>query len=161
MQHCASLEEYFYSQVKDTDLNGDVKAYLVMILAKWAREQPADTRPLATAYMEALQSQSWHLREVADRALFWVGVAPHSMGPLITRKYVENIGTSAYAHFAKNVSAHVFWALSEEFSEAAHVVREVSRTSEDLETLVSRAVAGDEADDEYLEQQGVIVLRPR
>ena len=161
METCASLEEYFYNRIQGCSLDGDIQAYLVMILAKWARSQPDDAEPLAIAYMQALQTQGWPLREVADRALWWAGFAPHTMGPLVTRRYVEGIGMAAYAHFAKHASARVFWALSESFSEAVEVVRDISRAHEDLSAMVSRAVAGNGADDDFLERQGVFVLRRR
>jgi len=157
-----TLETYFYDRVEPSALDGDVKAYLVMRLAHWAKHEPSDDQPLALEYMSALHSHHWRLRAVGDRALYWAGVAPHSMGPMVTRRYVEDVGTSAYAKLGESLNSGLFWMLSEKFKEATEVLYEASRNqAESVEELVERALRnGDDRDEEQLRQQGVFLLRP-
>lgn len=159
-----TLETYFYDRVEPSSLGGDVKAYLVMRLAYWATREPASDTALGIAYMEAMHSHHWQLREVGDRALYWAGVVPHSMGPMVTRRYVEDVGSSAYARFAEAIDSELFWALSEVFREATDVLYEASRCQDtSVEELVQRALKNaDERDEDELRRQGVVLFkRPR
>jgi hypothetical protein len=158
-----SLETYFYDRVEPSSLDGDVKAYLVMRLAHWATNEPAGDTALAMEYMEAMSSHHWRLRAVGDRALYWAGVVPHSMGPMVSRRYVEDVGTSAYAQLADRVESTLFLALSKTFREATDVLYEVSRYQKDsIEDLVERALKnGDERDEEELRRHGVVLLKAR
>lgn len=159
----ATLESYFYEKIQPASLDGDVKAYLVMCLASWATREPSGDETLGIEYMRAVQERSWTLRAVGDRALYWAGVVPHSMGPLVTRRYVEDIGSSAFARLADDIESEMFWSLSESFRDATDLLYEASRLQgESVEVLIERAkTTADERDEELLREQGVILLRPR
>lgn len=161
METVPTLEMYFYDRVEPSSLHGDVKAYLVMRLAHWAKNEPANDTALGIAYMEAIHAHRWQLREIGDRALYWAGVVPHSMGPMVTRRYVEDVGSSAYARFAEAIDSALFWTLSEAFREATDVLYEACRGhDEPIEELVQRALRNaDERDEEELRQQGVVLLK--
>lgn len=163
METVATLESYFYEKVQPAPLDGDVKAYLVMCLATWATREPLREETLGIEYMRALHQKGWNLRAVGDRALYWAGVVPHSMGPLVTRRYVEDIGSSAYARLADDIESEMFWTLSRSFRDATDLLYEASRLQEEnIERLVERAITtADERDEALLREQGVILLRPR
>lgn len=163
MDTVPTLETYFYDQVEPSHLDGDVKAYLVMRLAHWATHEPTNDTTLGLEYMEALQSHHWHLRAVGDRALYWAGVTPHTMGPLVSRNYVENVGISAFAKLAEAINSALFSMLSEDFRSATDVLYEVSRHQEDsVENLLQRTLKdGDDRDEEALRRRGVLLLKRR
>lgn len=160
MDTCATLEEYFYQKISESSLDGDLQAYLVLSLAKWAKAVPNESEPLAIAYMQAIHRRGWSLREVADRALYWAGVVPHSLGPLVSRRYVEEVGKSAYGFFAEQTKARVFWLLSENFQEVSEAAYAACRPSESEQDVVERYQrTRDERDAAYLRSRGVLVLR--
>lgn len=163
MQIVPTLETYFYDRVEPSSLDGDVKAYLVMRLAYWTTHEPDNDEPLGTQFMQALHDHHWHLRTVGDRALYWAGVVPHSMGPMVSRRYVEDVGSTAYAKFAEASKSELFWTLAEAFREVTDVIYEASRgRDEAVEELLERTLkTEDQRDEDELRRRGVILFKRR
>lgn len=111
-----TLESYFFSEIEQVaerrghGLSQDVEAYLVGLLARYARRPQAagrKSRPLALEYMRARgetgAARANALRGVGDRALYISGVAPRSLhrAPVGVR-YVRGIGEAAYREVASD-----------------------------------------------------------
>lgn len=162
MEVFETLESYFYDQVEPSGLSGDIKAYLVMCLSKWATKEPTE-EALGLDYLQALQHHHWNLRSVGDKALYWAGVIPHHLKKKsVSKKYVEHIGSAAFATLAESVQSSLFWDLSETFKEATEVLYEASANPyEDIEKVVQRAWEhGDERDKKALSRKGIYLLKP-
>jgi hypothetical protein len=152
-----ALESYFYEQVDPSSLDGDVKAYLVMSMARWATQAPDIDEPLGLRYMSACKEGGWALREVGDAALYLSGFAPGHTHVKIS--WVCDLGRSSYGYFAEQTRARVFSLLSQSFEEARSVVYEATRQAEDTLTILKRyRKKGDERDARLLEERGVHVL---
>lgn len=177
-QH-TTLESFFFAEIeqvqvrKRTKLPADVEAYVVSLLARYAkRNQVAGrtSRPLALDYLEARgkargSERSKALRRVGDRALYISGVVPRSMSrsPVGVR-YVKGIGEAAYRSVSsRNDGAlAVLNRLAGMFDRVAEVIGDVAAPGksdgEDLLALYERwRSEGDQGDLRRLVDAGVLI----
>lgn len=135
----ATLESFFFEEIEQVQertgrsLPTDVEAYVVYLLAAYAR-RPAEagrtSRPLAIDYLQA-RSQSGTarahaLRGVGDRALYISGVVPKSLHrTAINVKYVHGIGESAYAEVGGDGALAVLGTLAQMFGDVAEMIGDV------------------------------------
>jgi hypothetical protein len=131
-----TLRSFFFEQVgcaqerHGRELSTDVEAYVVNLLADYARRTDAagrQTKPLATQYLRARQTGAQALREVGDRALYISGVVPQSLerSP-VNVEYVQSIGRSAYADVSTLSHALTLFAeLADEFAKVTDLLGDV------------------------------------
>ncbi len=174
----ATLQSFFYAELGQAQrrsgrtLPEDVAAYLVDLLARFARRTAVAGRtsaPLATEYLGAKSKRGREraraLRGVGDRALYIAGVVPRSMDRTpVSVRYVRAIGEAAY-HEVSTPSGplRVFAVLADAFADAARVMGEVvegaaGEVPEDLLTVYERWRAhGHDRDLERLIRAGVLI----
>ncbi len=133
-----TLESFFFEEIEQAQertgkaLPAEVEAYVVNLLARYARRSHVAgraSRPLALEYMRAKSesgsARAIALRGVGDRALYITGVVPHSLARTpINVRYVRGIGEAAYREVAdagSNALA-VLGMLAEMFEEVADVI---------------------------------------
>ncbi|MCH9683025.1 MAG: hypothetical protein K0V04_16435 [Deltaproteobacteria bacterium] len=112
--HHHTLESFFFEEIEQAQqgcrhtLSAEVEAYVVGLLARFARRTQVagrSSRPLALQYLKARSetgsARAKALRGVGDRALYISGVAPRSLhrSPVNVR-YVQGIGEAAYREVA-------------------------------------------------------------
>lgn len=136
-----TLESFFFEEIEQAQeragkaLPADVEAYVVNLLARYARRTHAAgraSRPLALEYMRAKSesgsARALALRGVGDRALYISGVVPRSLARTpVNVRYVRGIGEAAYREVAdagRNALA-VLGMLAEMFEEVADVIGDV------------------------------------
>lgn len=154
-----TLESYFYDKVQTSTLDGDVKAYLVMTLARWATTEPDLDKPLALEFMEAHQAGGWRYRDVGDKALYLSSMRSHHLRRVVSLRYYEDVGISSYAQFAEHTQSRSFWELAQNFTEASGVIYDVFHEV-DTAALVERALQNEDARDvERLSGMGIYLLK--
>ena len=133
-----SLEAFFFERMeeaqerREADLPDDVEAYLVHLLAGFARRpgQAGRTAPaLALQYLAARDRGALALREVGDRAMFVAGVVPGSLErSAVDLRYVTGLGSSAYREVnTRAPNLDVFGRLAESFTDLAKLLTEAVR----------------------------------
>lgn len=140
-----TLESFFFEEIESaqersgTTLSPEIEAYVVHLLARYARRPHAagrKSRPLALEYLRARgetgTSRASALRGVGDRALYIAGVAPRSLDRTpVDVRYVRGIGEAAYREVAGRTSAAtggalvVLGELAERFETVAEVIGDV------------------------------------
>jgi len=155
-----TLEGYFYDQLQDTNLDGDVRAYLVMTLTRWAVSEPDTTTALGLDYLEAHHQGSWKFRDVGDKALYLSSVRHQDPRRVVSLQYVEDVGVSSYSHFAEQTKSRSFWELAQSFHEASCAIMDLLG-SLDPQTMVKQAQKGSQACEETLARMGVLLFEPR
>ncbi len=143
--HHGTLESFFFEEIERAQercgqsLSGDVEAYVVGLLARFARRTQVAGRksePLALDYLRARgqagAARAQALRGVGDRALYISGVAPRSVHRnAVDVRYVRGIGEAAYrevlgqAHGAWGGALAVLGELAEGFEGVSEVIAEV------------------------------------
>ncbi|NVB40648.1 hypothetical protein G6O69_22610 [Pseudenhygromyxa sp. WMMC2535] len=167
-----TLESFFYEQVEDacqekgSSLEQDVEAYLVHLLAHYARRPQVQGRTspaLATQYLAARERGATALREVGDRALYIAGVVPRSLerSP-VNVDYVAGIGEAAYREiYAQRSRLEIFARLAEGFREILAVLGRMlgpAKPGDDLLALYERwRRSADPADAKRLIHAGVLL----
>lgn len=148
-----TLESFFFSEIEraqarhDHSLPTDVEAYVVGLLARYAKRTHVagrTSRPLAMDYLEARGKQGSRrakaLRHVGDRALYISGVVPRSMARSpVGVGYVRGIGTAAYRAVSNDHSGalEVLARIAARFDEVAAVIGEVARPQEERDDLLT------------------------
>ena len=131
-----TLESFFFDEIEQAqersgrELSTDVEAYVVALLAKYARRPEAAgrrSRALALEYLRARGetgiARAQALRGVGDRALYIRGVAPRSLDRTpVNVRYVSGIGEAAYRAVAGGGALAVLGELAERFEEVAEVI---------------------------------------
>jgi hypothetical protein len=140
-----TLESFFFDEIENaqersgTSLSPEVEAYVVHLLARYARRPHAAGRksgPLALEYLRARgetgTSRASALKGVGDRALYIAGVAPRSLDRTpVNVRYVCGIGEAAYREVAARTSPltsgalMVLSELAERFDAVAEVIGDV------------------------------------
>lgn len=134
-----SLEAFFFEEIEQVQaqqlqpLPLEVEAYVVHLLARYARRTHAAgraSRPLALEYMRAKsesgKAKAHALRNVGDRALYIASVVPRSLERTpVNVRYVKTIGESAYREVAGAGPLAVLGLLAEMFDAVAEVIGEV------------------------------------
>lgn len=134
-----TLESFFFEEIEHaqersgTELSPEVEAYVVHLLARYARRPHAAgrrSRPLALEYLRARTengvSRASALRGVGDRALYIAGVAPRSLERTpINVRYIRGIGEAAYREVAGGGALAVLAELAERFGTVAEVIGDV------------------------------------
>jgi hypothetical protein len=172
-----TLEAFFFEEIEHaqersgTALPDDVEAYVVGLLARFARHTQAAGRrspPLAIDYLSAKSesgsARAHALRGVGDRALYITGVVPRSLDRTpVDVKYVRGIGEAAYREVASAGALAVLGLLAEMFGDVAEVIGEVAplggkEREQDLLGLYERwRRHGDPRDAKRLIEAGVII----
>lgn len=172
-----TLEAFFFEEIEHaqerngTSLPDDVEAYVVGLLARFARRTQAAGRrspPLAIDYLSARSetgsARAHALRGVGDRALYITGVVPRSLDRTpVNVKYVKGIGEAAYREVAGIGALAVLGLLAEMFDDVAEVIGEVvelggKEREQDLLGLYERwRRHGDPRDAKRLIEAGVII----
>ncbi len=173
----SNLASYFYEELgaaqerTGRDLPTVVEAYVVYLLADYARRTEAagrTARPLALDYLDARSragsARAHALRSVGDRALYISGVVPRSLhrSPVNVR-YVTGIGQAAYREIAGEGPLAVLGTLADMFAEVAEVIGEVvelgaANDGHDLLALYERwRTHGDARDARLLVRAGVLI----
>lgn len=178
LQH-PTLESYFFDEIEQvqertgTTLPREVEAYVVGLLARYAKRTHAagrTARPLALEYLRARgengSARYTALRRVGDRALYISGVVPKSLDRTpVNVRYVKGIGEAAYREVSDRRSsgaAAVLGALAERFDDVAGVIGNVvdvgGSGEEDLLAVYERwRKTGRAADLERLIAAGVLI----
>lgn len=134
-----TLESFFFDEIENaqersgTSLSPEVEAYVVHLLARYARRPHAAGRksgPLALEYLRARgetgTSRASALKGVGDRALYIAGVAPRSLDRTpVNVRYVCGIGEAAYREVAGDGALRVLSELAERFDAVAEVIGDV------------------------------------
>ena len=134
-----TLESFFFDEIENaqersgTSLSPEVEAYVVHLLARYARRPHAAgrrSRPLALEYLRARGetgvSRASALRGVGDRALYIAGVAPRSLDRTpVNVRYVRGIGEAAYREVAGGGALVVLDELAERFGAVAEVIGDI------------------------------------
>ena len=134
-----TLESFFFEEIEQAQersgrtLSPEVEAYVVHLLARYARRPHAagrTSRPLALEYLRARTesgvSRASALRGVGDRALYIAGVAPRSLDRTpVNVRYVAGIGEAAYREVAGAGALAVLGELAERFGVVAEVIGDV------------------------------------
>lgn len=154
-----TLESYFYDQVNESPLDGDVKAYLVMTLTHWATSEPDTTNALGMEYMEAHHLGPWRFRSVGDKALYLSSVRSRDRRRVVSLSYYENLGVSSYSKFAEATQSRSFWELAQCFREASGLIHELFNPGDLTELCVRAQEKGDEHAARRLAKSGVYLLR--
>ncbi|MBX7078109.1 MAG: hypothetical protein K1X88_02910 [Nannocystaceae bacterium] len=174
--HHHTLESFFFEEIEHVQgrtgkaLPTEVEAYVVHLLAAYARKTAAagrTSKPLALEYLAA-KSQSGSaravaLRTVGDRALYISGVVPRSLHRTpVNVRYVHGIGESAYREVAAPGALSVLGTLADMFEQVAEVIGDVvelgSAESSDLMGLYERWRShGDPRDAKLLVRAGVLL----
>lgn len=142
--HHTTLESFFFEEIEHAQercgrsVSGEVEAYLVGLLARFARRTNAAgrrSRPLALQYLHARRetgsARATALRGVGDRALYISGVAPRSLSRTpVNVRYVQGIGEAAYREVADGA----------EWRGALTVLGELAQAFEDASTLIGEVV---------------------
>jgi hypothetical protein len=145
--HHGTLESFFFEEIEraqercDRTLSEEVEAYVVALLARFARRTQVAGRqsePLALDYLRARgqdgAARAQALRGVGDRALYISGVAPRSMHrSAVDVRYVRGIGEAAYREVADRHQNGRPWGgalavlgeLAETFEGVSEVIAEV------------------------------------
>lgn len=134
--HHPTLESYFYGELEslDASLPLEVEAYIVHLLARYARRPGAAGRTstaLALQYMRARErvgaARAQALRKVGDRALFIAGVVPRSLDRTpVDVRYVSAIGEAAYGQVAATSGPlAVFGMLAQQFEKIIEVIANI------------------------------------
>ncbi len=173
----STLESFFFEELEQVQertgraLPVEVEAYVVHLLAAYARRPHCAGRtsaPLALDYLQA-RSQSGSarahaLRGVGDRALYISGVVPRSLNRTpVNVRYVNGIGESAYREVAGGGALAVLGTLAQMFGEVAEVIGDVVELGSadepaDLLAVYERWRAhGDPRDAKLLVRQGVLL----
>ena len=172
-----TLESYFFDEIEQvqerrgTTLPADVEAYVVGLLARYAKSTHAAGRrsaPLALQYLRAKSetgsARAFALRSVGDRALYISGVVPRSLARTpINVRYIQGIGEAAYSELADSGPLAVLGLLAEMFEEVAELVGDVIEIGgqaprRDLLALYERWRAhGDARDAKRLIAAGVLI----
>lgn len=148
-----TLESFFFSEIeraqalRDRSLPTDVEAYVVGLLARYAKRTHVagrTSRPLAIDYLEARREHGSQrakaLRRVGDRALYISGVVPRSMSRSpVGVGYVRGIGTAAYRAVSddRQGALEVLARVAALFDEVAEVIGEVARPQEERDDLLT------------------------
>lgn len=134
-----TLSSFFFERIgaiqerRHTNLEPDVEAYVVYLLANYVRSTGLAGRrskALALQYLSAKEcsgsARAQALREVGDRALFIAGVVPRSLDLTpVNVRYVRSIGESAYRQISYGQRAlAVFHTLADTFEEVSEVIGE-------------------------------------
>jgi hypothetical protein len=134
-----TLESFFFDEIEHAqersgkELSTDLEAYVVALLAKYARRPEAAgrrSRALALEYLRARSetgtARAQALRGVGDRALYISGVAPRSLDRTpVNVRYVKGIGEAAYRSVAGRGALAVLGELAERFGDVAEVISDV------------------------------------
>lgn len=176
-----TLESFFFEEIEHAQhrcghsLSDDVEAYVVGLLARFARRtQDAGrrSRALALEYLQARgesgSARAHALRGVGDRALYISGVAPRSLTRTpVNVRYVQGIGEAAYREVADRAewggALAVLGELADGFEGVCEVIGEVvdldaARSSLDLLGLYERwRRDGDPRDRRRLIHAGVLL----
>lgn len=179
--HHATLESFFFSEIERAqersghDLSAEVEAYVVSLLARFARRTAVAGRrseALALDYLRARgqsgAARAQALRGVGDRALYISGVAPRSLSRTpVNVRYVRGIGEAAYREVADRAdwggALAVLGELAAEFEEVTEVIAEVVDLegrvpTRDLLALYERwRRDGDPRDRRRLQEAGVLL----
>lgn len=140
----SSLESFFFEEIervqseRDRPLPTDVEAYVVGLLARYARRTHVAgraSRALAIDYLEARGQRGSRrakaLRRVGDRALYISGVVPRSLSRSpVSVRYVKGIGTAAYRAVTDGPSRghlDVLRRIAAMFDDVADVIGDVAR----------------------------------
>lgn len=141
LQH-TTLESYFFDEIEQvqertgTALPREVEAYVVGLLARYAKRTHVagrTARPLALEYLRARgehgSARYTALRRLGDRALYISGVVPRSLDRTpVNVRYVKGLGEAAYREVSDQRSggaASVLGALAERFDDVADVIGNV------------------------------------
>ncbi len=173
-----TLESFFFEEIEavedrtGSDLPPEVEAYVVHLLAEYARRPTAagrSSRPLALDYLAAQQhsgtARAHALRGVGDRALYISGVVPHSLQRTPVKvTYVQSIGEAAYREVAHgNGPLVVFSLLANTFATVSDIIAEIvdpacEDSPEDVLDLYERwRRSGDPRDARRLLRAGVLL----
>jgi hypothetical protein len=136
LRYDGTLRSFFYEQLdaaqaqRGAELEDDVEAYVVNLLAEFARRTDAAGRtsgPLATQYLVARRTGPRALRDVGDRALYIAGVVPASLDRgAVSVGYVRSIGESAYREVSVSAPAlDVFERLADAFGTLTDLLGDV------------------------------------
>jgi hypothetical protein len=134
-----TLESFFFDEIEQAQersgraLSTEIEAYVVALLAKYARRPHAAgrrSRALALEYLRARGesgiARAAALRGVGDRALYIRGVVPRSLDRTpVNVRYVTGIGEAAYREVAGGGALAVLGELAERFEEVAEVIGDV------------------------------------
>jgi len=185
-----TLESYFFEEIEHAQerrgqtLPHEIEAYLVQLLATYARRTHAAgrrSRALALEYLRAKsetgQARAHALRRIGDRALYISGVVPRSLhrSPVNVR-YVKGIGEAAYREVGVGGALEVLRQIADRFDEIAETIGDVvelgaSRRgtsssvdagARELWMLVERwRVSRDPRDADKLLEAGVLISGPK
>lgn len=143
-----TLESFFFEELeraaeeRGTGLEEDVSAYVVHLLASFARKTNVAGRtaaPLALQYMAARRNGRGALREVGDRALYIAGAVPGSLDrSAVDVDYVTSIGSSAYQEVGAGMpTLRVFERLAESFRRAATLIGAICTRDDGSDVLAT------------------------
>lgn len=153
-----TIESYFYDQIQGHPLDGDVKAYLVMTLTRWAVSEPDTSKSLSIEFMEAHHEGGWRFRDVGDKALYLSSVRSLDRRRAVSLRFYEDLGVSSYSKFAEYTNSRSFLELAHCFQEAAVLISDIF-AAPNLQTLVARAQAGSGVHEDQLARMGVLILK--
>ncbi|MEE9385091.1 MAG: hypothetical protein V3V08_16925 [Nannocystaceae bacterium] len=135
-----SLEAFFYERLtavqegRAEELSTEIEAYIVHLLAEFARRPAVAGRtsaPLALQYLKARSAGTHALRDVGDRALYIAGAVPSSLDRgAVGVGYVQGIGEAAYRGVhEQHPRLEVFAELADAFEDITAVVADAVEPS--------------------------------